>query len=1137
MEYSDISDVFISYRRADITFVRQLVDALIETDREVWVDWEDIPPASTDWWEDIKRGIAGADAFIAILSPRYLQSEICLNELAEAFELGKKIIPVILEKFDDSKIPHEVSSINWIYFCPHTDESNSFDSAFPKVIDALESDQAYWRLHTRFSSRAQEWVDDERNKSRLLTGKEISEAQEWLKSGSELIPQPSPLHGEYILASQQNQLQRNRRITIGITTALVISISLALLSVFQTRRAEENEAKAVANAATAEYRSTLVAEQAATSEANLLDAWNTQSLFLADLSGQELSGGDSQTALLLALESLAHYPQVYNVESSSALRNALDNSVQELAYMQHDDDVRGASWSPDEALILTWSDDGTARIWNIADNTLLYTLGHEGVVYGAEWSPDGKRVLTWTNQCEYVDEYIGGINFNDCSVSEANLWSLDDISSPLILQHKDGVYSATWGLLGSVLSWSKDGTAKLWNSVNGEIIVELQHHGLKGAEIHSDNDELILTWSNTAIRAWQFPFQESILFEHVAETPVDGIGGAIWEPFSTRILSWASDGTIEIWDLEDDSPLVGQNRYPVYGARWSPNGSRIVSWQGTEVAMWSVDGSEDTVTMNQSSQVKGAEWNHAGTAFLTWSFDEDGLALVWPEEIWDVGSIGLRHGSELFGASWSQNDKYVLTWSRDDTAKIWSVEDAVALRTVSHDDDVRGAIWNSDETLLLTWSSDNTARVWRLFGTDATRMLYHNDTVRGADWNTDETKVISWDTDGITKIWHADNSVKELKNQATVFGAILNSDETRLITWTYTDMTIWDLEDDSYISFPDANGVRSVFWSKDETRILTISDTVIEVWDTHTGDNLLKSQHGGYVLDVHWDNKENLAIVIVGDKITVLDFETNLPKVEFIHSDKRGASWNQDRSKILSWGGEKSAYIWDVNTGEKLKSFRYTDDIYLEDYLIDYITLAKWNKDESQLLTVSGDTVTIWDVESGEQVTSMSHDGYRIDGADFNSDHTLLLTWGDNGLLRIWEIHDSAKPRFSTQTSLVWSSGFLKEPTSNISHAIWSPDETQVLLWAGPVAYIWTPASDDIVYFAQGDIINQIVGAQWNSDGSQVMVWYADEVNIVPVDIKSLMDIAENEKTRNLTNDERKQFFLPTIEPSLNTSS
>ena len=93
-------DVFISYRRSNVEFVKKFLAALEATGRNAWIDWEDIPPGAENFSDEIINGIDGSNAFIPILSPDYLDSEYCLMELHRAVELKKRIIPIIYEKFE-----------------------------------------------------------------------------------------------------------------------------------------------------------------------------------------------------------------------------------------------------------------------------------------------------------------------------------------------------------------------------------------------------------------------------------------------------------------------------------------------------------------------------------------------------------------------------------------------------------------------------------------------------------------------------------------------------------------------------------------------------------------------------------------------------------------------------------------------------------------------------------------------------------------------------------------------------------------------------------------------------------------------------------------------------------------------------
>jgi WD40 repeat protein len=54
-----------------------------------------------------------------------------------------------------------------------------------------------------------------------------------------------------------------------------------------------------------------------------------------------------------------------------------------------------AVFNPDGTLVVTASDDGTARIWNTASGRLLHILrGHHGHVHSAVFNPDGTLVVT-----------------------------------------------------------------------------------------------------------------------------------------------------------------------------------------------------------------------------------------------------------------------------------------------------------------------------------------------------------------------------------------------------------------------------------------------------------------------------------------------------------------------------------------------------------------------------------------------------------------------------------------------------------------------------------------------------------------------------------------------------------------------
>jgi TIR domain len=86
-------DAFLSYAREDLAFVTKLRDALRARGKKVWVDLEDILP-SADWRAKVRAGIEETKAFVTVLSPDFVTSHECGEEVQYALELKKRLVPI-----------------------------------------------------------------------------------------------------------------------------------------------------------------------------------------------------------------------------------------------------------------------------------------------------------------------------------------------------------------------------------------------------------------------------------------------------------------------------------------------------------------------------------------------------------------------------------------------------------------------------------------------------------------------------------------------------------------------------------------------------------------------------------------------------------------------------------------------------------------------------------------------------------------------------------------------------------------------------------------------------------------------------------------------------------------------------------
>eukprot|EP00823_Brevimastigomonas_motovehiculus_P003831 TRINITY_DN23_c0_g1_i1.p1 TRINITY_DN23_c0_g1~~TRINITY_DN23_c0_g1_i1.p1 ORF type:complete len:271 (-),score=50.90 TRINITY_DN23_c0_g1_i1:1588-2400(-) len=216
--------VMISYARKDKAFVKNLFDALsIEEGRKIWIDWEDIPPSS-EWLDEIHKGIEQSDAFLFVLSPDSIHSDVCNWEVDHAVKNGKRIIPVVCRDVDYRDVRKELASLNWIFFRA---EGDDFHNAVKLLEKALDSDLRHACIHTKILTRAIEWERHDFEKSLLFKGKDLQRAKHWLSAsalGKE--PKPTTLHLSFITASDHLTESMKKRKLIAVFFAFIVAIGI-----------------------------------------------------------------------------------------------------------------------------------------------------------------------------------------------------------------------------------------------------------------------------------------------------------------------------------------------------------------------------------------------------------------------------------------------------------------------------------------------------------------------------------------------------------------------------------------------------------------------------------------------------------------------------------------------------------------------------------------------------------------------------------------------------------------------------------------------------------------------------------------------------------------------------------------------
>jgi WD40 repeat protein len=218
-------------------------------------------------------------------------------------------------------------------------------------------------------------------------------------------------------------------------------------------------------------------------------------------------------------------------------------SWQEVALLKgHQGHVAGAVFDRNSRWVMTVSDDGSARVWNVATARLEHTFRLNNRGHGALISPDGRLVCaledsakitvwdttTWRPQHEFVwAEPPAGGNW---------------------------VKSAAFSPNGAMLAAGDNrGTLHILDVPGGKTLATIKAHTYEvQTVVFSADGRFILTagGGDRGARVW-----DSSTGAKVAEVGTEFLQGAVFSPDGTRVATLSSEGTVRLFNWERFAPV------------------------------------------------------------------------------------------------------------------------------------------------------------------------------------------------------------------------------------------------------------------------------------------------------------------------------------------------------------------------------------------------------------------------------------------------------------------------------------------------------------------------------------------------------------------------------------------------------
>jgi RNA polymerase sigma factor (sigma-70 family) len=212
----------------------------------------------------------------------------------------------------------------------------------------------------------------------------------------------------------------------------------------------------------------------------------------------------------------------------------------------HEDRVHGVAYSPDGKLLATASDDGTARIWELATGKTLVTLrGHDGPIYRVAFSPDGKCVAT--------------VGYNDRTVC---VWEVESGRDLQRLAHNDPVRAVLFTpdgktlITGGGVHVPEDGgesrpELRQWDPATGNerpAFTGGPKMGIQNLTLSKDGKLLVTATGNT-FTVWEWDGKDKLTerFSDRAEESGFVYGMALSPDDKTLAITW--DAKVYLYDV------------------------------------------------------------------------------------------------------------------------------------------------------------------------------------------------------------------------------------------------------------------------------------------------------------------------------------------------------------------------------------------------------------------------------------------------------------------------------------------------------------------------------------------------------------------------------------------------------------
>jgi WD40 repeat protein len=649
--------------------------------------------------------------------------------------------------------------------------------------------------------------------------------------------------------------------------------------------------------------------------------------------------------------------------------------------------------------------------------------------------------------------------------------------------------------IGGRLDWSPDGTVFVSEGPEGSGLVDIRDartgesvrsfrgngDDVRDVAFNHDGTLLATTGEDGAARIWDPDTGEKL---HTVESPDTDDWGALGPSFSPDgslfAAAWPADGVVKILDLGTGRVAQEIRSVPHPGATsFDPSGARIAvgSDAGPMAAVIDVESGDEVFTLEgHSGVVTDIAWSPDGRSIATAS--QDRSARIFDARTGAQRFAILGRGGEVYDLDWNPDATRLVTAHGDGAARVWHVTEGgpreeFALTAQDTRNGVSGVAFSPDGTHVVTGDFGTTAaRVWDVSITgdaEITNLPAVANAYGAVDFTSDGRQLVATSSAGSVTAWDI-----QRRTRVRTLGA----------TGSPPAPTLGGPPEQSLASGAD---VFSLDLSPDDRLVAAARlDGTVRVWDLATGRDAFTVDPGPTLpgapfMDVAWSPDGDLLAIAANDgitgRVTILDRAGReaIEPLQQEHGIAVGSvAFSPDGERLITTRLPTAdpdpdaiqVVIWDWKAREIERIIATEASGTVHSPTGHILATVSWGQGPG-----AGGSVDIWDSVTGAHVATLAGSTGVVDLA-FSSDASRLATASHDGTVRIWD------PSSGGQLAV------LHGHDAAVRSVAFSPDGSRL--------------------------------ASVGVEGT-VRLW--------ALDLDDLVDIAERELTRTLTDEECRQYL------------